>query len=160
MKRTAIIGVIGASRADAEAIALAEEVGRGIARGGGILICGGLGGVMEAAARGAKMEGGITVGVLPGTRRDDANGYIDIPIVTGMSYARNIVIVRSSGAVIAVKGASGTLSEIAYALQLDVPVVGLKTWRLSEISPLGERIHRVEDAPTAVSRAFELARSK
>jgi len=115
---------------------------------------------MEAASRGAKMENGTTVGVLPGARRADANKYIDIPIVTGMSYARNIIIVRSSAAVIAVKGASGTLSEIAYALQLGVPVVGLKTWRLSEISPLGEQVYRVDDAPSAVRKAFELARVK
>ncbi|GAG43986.1 unnamed protein product, partial [marine sediment metagenome] len=133
-----LIGVIGSSRADGEAIALAKEVGKGIARGGGILLCGGLGGVMEAAAQGAKEEGGITVGVLPGTCRDEANDYIDIPIVTGMGFARNIIIVRSSHAVIAVKGESGTLSEIAYALQLSVPIVGLKTWRLSEISAIGE----------------------
>jgi len=155
-----MIGVIGASRADDEAVALAEEVGRGVARGGGILVCGGLGGVMEAAARGAKEEGGVTVGVLPGQRRDHANKYIDIPIVTGMSFARNIIIIRSSNVVIAVKGASGTLSEIAYALQLDVPVVGLKTWRLSEISDIGKRIHEEDDPSSAVRKAFELAGSK
>ena len=160
MKRSIMIGVIGASRADAEAVALAEEVGRGVARAGGILVCGGLGGVMEAAARGAKEEGGVTVGIIPGTRRSDAGRYIDIPIVTGMSFARNVIIVRSSMAVIAVKGASGTLSEIAYALQLDVPVVGLKTWRLSEISDIGKRIHEEDDPSSAVRKAFELAGSK
>ncbi len=125
------IGVIGAGSCNNEMEGIAEEVGREIAKEGAILICGGLGGVMEASARGAKAEGGVTVGILPGFDPSSANPFIDIKIVTGMSHARNILIVRSSDALIAVSGGYGTLSEIAIALKLNKPVIGLKTWNVS-----------------------------
>jgi uncharacterized protein (TIGR00725 family) len=128
-----IVGVIGASQADRDTMRDAYEVGRLIARKGAALICGGLGGVMEEAARGAKKEGGLTIGVLPGDDLRQANPYIDVPIVTGMGYARNVIIVRSSRAIIAVGGSYGTLSEIAYALNLGVPLVGLGTWDIAKI---------------------------
>ncbi|GAH11670.1 unnamed protein product, partial [marine sediment metagenome] len=96
-----------------------------------ILICGGRGGVMEAACKGAKEEKGITIGVLPGNDKENANPYIDIPIVTGMGEARNVIIARSSDAVIAIAGKYGTLSEIAFALRFDVPVVGIATWNIN-----------------------------
>ena len=103
------IGIIGASECSLETERLAEEVGREIARNKAILVCGGLGGVMEASARGAKQEGGITVGILPGFSFEDANPFIDIPIVTGLSHARNVLVVRSSHALIAIEGGYGTL---------------------------------------------------
>jgi hypothetical protein len=123
-----IVAVIGAGTCNKEISDIAEEVGRLIARKGAILVTGGLGGVMEAASRGAKEAGGITVGILPGFSKDEANQYVQIPITTGLSHARNIIVVRSADAVIAVAGEYGTLSEIAIALKLGKPVVGIKTW--------------------------------
>ena len=142
------IGVIGSGRCSREIYQLAERVGEGIARRGAILICGGLGGVMEGACRGAKAAGGTTVGILPGVRPDDANPYVDLPIVTGLSLARNLLVVRSSQALIAIEGAYGTLSEIAFSLQLGVPVIGLKaTYR-------DRRMIHADDADDAVTQAF------
>lgn len=143
------IGVIGAGGCSGEVQKIAEEVGREIAKKGAILICGGLGGVMEASARGAKAEGGITVGILPGFDPSDANPFIDIKIITGLSHARNVLIVRSSDALIAVSGGYGTLSEIAIALKLQKPVVGLNTW---DISPA---IVQAGNAEEAVKKAIE-----
>ncbi len=127
-----LIGVLGGSAAAAEMERLAEEVGREIARRGAVLICGGRSGIMEAACRGAKEEGGLTIGVLPGEHRSEANPYVDVAVVTGMGVARNAIIVRSAAAVIAIDGRYGTLSEIAFALQLGVPVIGLNTWQVSD----------------------------
>jgi len=107
---------------------LAEEVGRAVATAGAVLISGGLGGVMEAAARGARQAGGLSVGILPGPHHREANPFIDISIATDMGHARNAVVVRSSHAVIALPGESGTLSEVALALKMGIPVVGLKSW--------------------------------
>ncbi|MEE9201970.1 MAG: TIGR00725 family protein [Dehalococcoidia bacterium] len=125
-----LIAVIGGSRCTSEEARSAEGVGRELARRGITVVCGGLGGVMEAAARGAAAEGGRTVGILPGNSPEDANPYIQIPIVTGMGYARNTIVVKSARAVIAVGGSFGTLSEIAFALQGGTPVVGIGTWEL------------------------------
>ena len=119
------IGVIGSSRPSPEGARLAEAVGRLLGQAGVVLICGGLGGIMEAAARGAAGAGGLTVGLLPGTQAADANPFIALPLPTGLSYARNILVVRASQAVIAIEWGYGTLSEIAFALQLGVPVIGL-----------------------------------
>ncbi|HAV43410.1 TPA: TIGR00725 family protein [bacterium] len=122
------IGVIGNNTASLQTRRLAYEVGKEIAKGGGILICGGLGGVMEAACQGTRDAGGMTVGILPGSSSKEANPYVSIPIVTGFSHGRNIIVVRSSEAIIAIEGSYGTLSEIAFALILDIPVIGLNTW--------------------------------
>lgn len=125
-----IIGVIGQGRdCSAELLKDAEEVGFRIVQKGAILICGGLGGVMEAACRGAKKGGGTTIGVLPGTDKFSANEFVDIPIVTGLGEARNSIIVRTADALIAIGGKYGTLSEIAFALSFGKPVVGLNTWK-------------------------------
>ena len=123
-----VIGVIGAGVATAEQTALAQEVGWLIARRGWHLVCGGLGGVMEAAARGAHEVGGVTIGLLPGNHRDAANSYIQIPIATGMGEGRNLLIVRSAELLIAIGGRYGTLSEIALALKTGTPVIGLDSW--------------------------------
>ena len=113
----------------------AEEVGRLIGERGGDLICCGLGGVMEAAARGTKAAGGMTIGILPGGRPSEANSFIDIPIVTGMGYARNVIIVQSAAGVVALPGKFGTLTEIAYAVLFGKPVIGLHSWNVGADIP-------------------------
>jgi uncharacterized protein (TIGR00725 family) len=125
---TKMIGVIGAGSCNSEVYELAREVGMGIAKMGAILVCGGLGGVMEGACLGACEAGGQTVGILPGPDRGHANPHVTIPIVTDLGHARNILIVRSSDQLIAISGGYGTLSEISIALKLGKPVVGLSTW--------------------------------
>lgn len=122
------IGVIGGNQAVPDFLKLAGQIGQKIAQAGYVLICGGRFGVMEAACKGAKNAGGLTIGILPGDSRNEANPFVDIPIVTGMGIGRNIIVIRSSEVVIAIDGQFGTLSEIAYALQLGIPVIGLKTW--------------------------------
>src|SRR5678815_2375684 len=126
------VAVVGAGAPDTRVAALAEEVGRLLARSGAVVVCGGLGGVMEAACRGAKSEGGTTVGILPGSDRNDANPWVDVAIPTGLGEARNALVVRSVDVVIAIRGEYGTLSEIALALKTGEPVVGLETWELSQ----------------------------
>jgi len=122
------IGVIGGAAAGQEFIDMAFEVGRLIAKNEAILVCGGLSGVMEAAARGAKEEGGLTVGILPGEKTEAANSFIDIPIATGLGYTRNALVVMNADVLIAINGSYGTLSEIAYGRVQGRIVVGLGTW--------------------------------
>jgi len=151
------IGVVGEGVCSARVAREAERVGAAIAGAGAVLFCGGLRGVMEAAARGAAEAGGVVVGLLPGFRRRDANRWVSIPIVTGMDQARNVVLVRSCDAVIAIGGMYGTLSEIALALKLGIPVVGLRTWRLQQ--PEGRRVPLlvVATPEDAVARALRAA---
>ncbi|MBU0600316.1 TIGR00725 family protein [bacterium] len=130
------IGVIGAGVCSQELAKLAYEVGYYIGQSKAILICGGLGGVMEEACRGAKDAGGVTVGVLPGLSSTDSNPYLDVKMVTALNEARNLIIVRSSQAIIAISGEYGTLSEIAFALKFKIPIIGLKTWNLGSNVPL------------------------
>ncbi len=125
-----LIGVIGGGSCTAGIAELAEAVGEELARRGAALICGGRGGVMEAACRGAKRAGGITIGVLPGRDPTTANRFVDIPIATGLGEARNLVIVNAAAAVIAIDGKHGTLSELGFALKLGKRVVGLATWEI------------------------------
>jgi uncharacterized protein (TIGR00725 family) len=155
LKDKFFISVIGASNCSAKESKLAEEVGRELARRGAIVICGGLNGVMEAVCRGAKSEGGLTVGILPGNNRRDANPYVDIPIITGIGYARNSIVAKSGQAVVAVGGKYGTLSEIAYALQDKIPVIGLGTWKLATIKSKDESIIIANNASDAVDKAIE-----
>ncbi len=147
------ITVVGGGHCDTRTASDAERVGAAIARGGGVLISGGLGGVMEAASRGARGAGGTTIGVLPGERAEDANEFVDIPIVTGMGQARNIVNVLSGEVVVALRGEGGTLSEIAVALRSRIPVVAVDAWR--EID--GVRV--VDSAEAAAELALHLARA-
>jgi len=154
MKRKKIIGLIGGGVCSPEIEKIAKKVGRCIAERGGILVCGGLGGVMEAGCKGAKEAGGMTIGILPGMNPNDANEYVDIPIATGVGYARNIIIVNTSDAVIAVDGKFGTLSEIAFCLQFGVPVIGLLSW---EIDP---SIIPAKTPEQAVEIAFSIRRKK
>src|SRR5205823_14093746 len=133
----------------------AEEVGRLLARGGATVVCGGLGGVMEAAARGAKAEGGTSIGLLPGLSRDDAAPDLTISIPTGLGEARNALVVRAADAVIAIGGGFGTLSEVALALKTGTPVVGLMTWELAKDGDPVDPFARARDPAEAVRIALE-----
>jgi uncharacterized protein (TIGR00725 family) len=150
-KRPLRITVVGGGRCDRETASIAERVGIEIARRGGVVVSGGLGGVMEAASRGAKSVGGTTVGILPGQRAEDANEHVDIPIATGMGEARNVVNVRCADAVIAVDGGYGTLSEIALALKMGIPVVALSSWAVTA------DVLEADSPESAVEKAFEAA---
>jgi uncharacterized protein (TIGR00725 family) len=144
-----IIAVIGGRRVEKSLLEEAEKVGRLIARSGMALVCGGLGGVMEAASRGARSEGGTTIGILPQDHKRDVNDYIDIPIVTGMGIGRNVIIARTADALVAIGGEYGTLSEIAFALQLGKPVIGVRTWEIKGIVT-------AVNAEDAMGKALEL----
>lgn len=141
-----IIGVIGAGSVDESAWDCAEEVGRLIAGRGAILVCGGLGGVMEAAAKGAKCGGGITIGVLPHATTGGENPYIDVPVATGFGEGRNVIIVRTADVLIAVYGEYGTLSEIALALKMGKPVIGIHSWEIPGIIKANSAVDAVEKA--------------
>jgi uncharacterized protein (TIGR00725 family) len=153
-----IIAVIGNSSCSPEETKLAETVGELLAQRGATIVCGGLGGVMEAVCRGAKSKGGLTVGILPGQDSSMANPCVDIPVVTGIGEARNVAVVKSAQAVIAICGGYGTLSEIAYALKSAIPVIGLNTWSLSRNGREDDSIIRVKSPAEAVDKAISLAK--
>lgn len=155
MKRQRVIAVIGPGTSlSPDVEALAEQVGREVARSSSTLICGGLGGVMEAACRGARSEGGRTVGILPGYSADEANGWVEVPIATGLGEARNLVIVRTADAVIAVGGRYGTLTEIAFALHEGKPVIGLGSWKLTQPGKQVDELKHANDAKDAIRKAL------
>src|SRR5438309_227477 len=135
----------------------AEAVGRELARRGAVVVCGGLGGVMEAVCRGAKLEGGLTVGILPGDDRGAANPYVDVAVPTGMGEARNALVVRAADVVIAVGGEFGTLSEIALALRTGRTVVGIDTWQLSRPGQEEDPVVRAREPEDAVEAALAVA---
>ena len=147
----------GPDPAPDDVAAEAEEVGRLLAREGAVLVCGGLGGTMEAACRGAASEGGLSVGILPDADRSRANPYLTVAIPTGMGEMRNALVVRAADAVIAIAGEFGTLSEIAFALKIGVPVVGLGTWELRKAGQPVDAFTRVDDPSAAVAEAIRLA---
>lgn len=159
IQRPPLIAVIGGSMAPPEEVATAEAVGRGLAERGAVLICGGRSGVMEAACRGAKSAGGLTIGILPGTAREEANPYVDVPIVTGIGEARNVIVVRSAQAVIAIGGSYGTLTEIAYALLFGTPVVALNSWEIARPGHPPPPIHHAATPEEAVALALRLGRA-
>ncbi len=136
----------------------AREVGRAIAEAGAVLVCGGLGGVMEAACRGAEEGGGLTVGILPGRDRAEANRYVDVAVPTGLGEVRNALVVRAADAVVALSGEYGTLSEIALALQAGIPVVGLDTWELGHGGRPVEAVVLAQSPAQAVELALGLAK--
>jgi len=154
-----LIAVIGGSSATPEEAALAEGVGRALARAGALLICGGRGGVMEAACRGAREAGGLTIDVLRGGDRREANAYVDIAIATGIGYARNAIIARTADGLIAVGGSYGTLSEIGLALGYDKPLVGLLTWEMAREGHAEVPITRAKTPEEAVDMILERVRS-
>ncbi len=150
-----LIGVVGSGLEDPVLNGLAAEVGRLIACERMVLVSGGLGGVMQASCRGAKESGGTTVGILPGLDPNEANSHVDIPIATGLGEMRNLLVVRAATALIAIGGNYGTLSEIALALKLKKPVVGLKTWDVSpEIIVAADPVEAVALAVKAVRSAL------
>lgn len=152
--RAPMVAVVGAGRADEADRTAARAVGRGLADAGATVVCGGLGGVMEAVCAGAREVGGTTVGILPGTSRDDANPHVVVAVPTGLGEARNTVVVRTADVVVAVGGEYGTLSEVAFALKLGVPVVGLGTWELRRDGTVDDGIEVAAHAPDAVRRAL------
>ncbi len=154
MARSIAIAVIGAGDAPADLRQRAFEVGREIARAGAVLINGGLGGVMEAAARGARGEGGRTLGILPGYDTAAANPHVEYAIATGMGEARNAIVVASADAVIALAGEGGTLAEIGFALKLGRPIVALDSW------PELKGLERSTTPADAVARALALAQNR
>jgi len=151
------IAVIGGGKCTPEEAAIAESVGSELAKRGVVLVCGGLGGVMEAACKGALEEGGTTVGILPYENADLVNPYVEIPIVTGMGQARNMVIIRTVQAVIAISGEYGTLSEIAFALKNEKPVIGLNTWSLYKNNQDVHAIIPADNPVDAVEKAIAVA---
>lgn len=154
---TPYIAVIGGSEYVEEDCRAAEEVGSALAKAGALVLCGGLSGVMEAACRGAKKHGGTTIGFLPGKRRGEENDHVDIALPTGMGEMRNMLIVHAADAVIAIGGEFGTLSELAFALRVGKPVVGLRTWELSKKGKSSDAVYAVDDPRSAVEKALELA---
>jgi uncharacterized protein (TIGR00725 family) len=144
------VAIVGPGEATREQEAAAELVGAQLALAGAVLVCGGLGGVMAAACRGAAAAGGVTVGLLPGTDRRAANQWVQVAIATGLGELRNGLVVRAADVVVAVGGAYGTLSELALALKTGVPVVGVDTWAI-------DGIEQAQSAERAVARALALA---
>ena len=149
--------MIGAGQASDDEMAAGEEIGRRLAEAGAVLVCGGLGGVMDAAARGCEAVGGTSVGVLPGEDRAHASAHLTVRIATGLGEARNAIVARAADAVIAVGGEFGTLSEIALALKMGKPVVGLGTWSLDLEGLPGDPLQRASDPADAVARALDAA---
>ena len=159
---TPYIAVVGAGDAidgspEAEA---AEALGRALAEAGAVVVCGGLGGVMAAACRGASAAGGTTVGILPGSSRADANPWVGVALPTGLGEARNALVVRAVDVLVAVGGGYGTLSEIGLALRTGTPVVGLGTWELARGGAPDAGVERVTSPTEAARRALELARRR
>ena len=151
------ISVIGASEGEPEVLRDAEAVGRSIAEAGAVLVCGGLTGVMEAASKGAADAGGVVVAVLPTLSPADANPYVRYAVATGTGHARNLAVVASGQAVIAVGGEWGTLSEIAYARKLGRPVVAIQSWTLRNRSGTDLGIVEAETPEEAVEAALSAA---
>jgi uncharacterized protein (TIGR00725 family) len=157
-----IISVIGGENAPADALDFAEEAGRELGKRGGTVCCGGSGGIMEAACRGARSAGGHTIGILPGHDASESppNPWVEFPVFTGIGYARNSAVVLSGDAVIAIDGAYGTLSEIAFALIHGVPLVGLDTWDFAYHGHDDEKIARAASPQEAVEMAMEMAKQR
>ena len=156
MSREHYIAVVGPSAGTPAELALGEAVGRLIAEAGAVLVCGGMGGVMEAAAGGCTDAGGRSVGILPSESRLDANPYLTVAVATGLGEARNAIVVRTADAVIAIRGEFGTLSEIALALKMGRPVIGLGTWELAKDGVPVDAVVRASDPQDAVKTALQL----
>jgi uncharacterized protein (TIGR00725 family) len=150
------VGVVGSSSPSPQLEAVAEQVGRELAIAGAVVVTGGLGGVMAAATRGAVEAGGMTIGILPGLDRKEANPWVRAAIPTGIGELRNGLVVRASDVVIAIGGEYGTLSEIAFALKSGVPVVGVATWSLTRPDGSVDDGMTVVDADSAVVTALAL----
>ena len=152
LERKPMVAVIGAGKCSKKLRDMAAKVGQHVAENGGVIVCGGMGGIMEGAARGAREAGGTTIGILPTDNKEDANEFIDYVIPTGFGEARNIMVVRTADAVVAFPGKYGTLSEMAFALLAGKPVISVSAWKL------GDEIRQVADPLEAAKLAMELAR--
>ena len=159
-QRPIIISVIGGSNAAQKDLDAAYQVGLELAKRGAIVLCGGLTGVMEAVCRGAKEAGGTTVGIMPGNTAEEANPYVDIPIATGMGYARNAIVARAGQAIIAIDGAYGTLSEIGHGLGDGVLIVGLNTWQFTIDGKADTTIVNADNPLDAVEKALAYAKAR
>ncbi len=153
-----VIAVVGAGRATPEQAAAAERAGRAVARSGAVLVCGGLGGCMAAACKGARTEGGLTLGFLPSNDRAAANPDVDLVVPTNMGVMRNVLIILAADAVVAIDGGLGTLGEIAIALQHKKPVFGLDTWAVDPARSGGASVVACATPEEAVAKALEAAR--
>lgn len=154
MRRKVLIGVVGSGNASLAGIILAREVGRLLAERGWVVVCGGLGGIMDAAAQGCYDAGGDVVGILPGTSTDNASAYVTIPVVTDLGHARNVVIAHTAAALIAIEGEYGTLSEIAIGLKLGRPVVALRCpFKLPDVSSAETARQAVDFVYTALKES-------
>jgi uncharacterized protein (TIGR00725 family) len=149
VSRTRYVAVVGPGSASAEELALAEAVGAGLGDAGAVVVTGGLGGVMEAASRGARSRRALTLGILPGEDRTDANGWVEVAVATGLGELRNGLVVRAADAVVAIGGGHGTLSEVAFALKLGRPVVGLGSFAMHDV----EQVSTPEEAVARALRA-------
>ncbi len=149
------VSVIGGGTITEEQTSRAEAVGRELGSRGHTVVCGGRGGTMEAVCRGAKKEGGTTIGILPSEDREQANDYVDVPIATGLGHARNALVPLNGDAVIALAGGVGTLSEIGFAGIYDRPLVGLETHELTDLEIALETVETPEAAVDAVEAAVE-----
>jgi hypothetical protein len=157
-KRPIVIGVICGEFPPKEMEPMGEKVGELIARQGGVLICGGMGGLMEKACEGAWKAGGLTIGVLPTSRKNDANPYVVLPIVTAMNTMRNVIIVRTADALIAIDGNFGTLTEIIHGLDLKKKVVLLNSWPIAKLGIDSDQFIEVSTPEEAVKKAYEVAK--
>jgi len=146
LRKARRVAVIGGHQPDEEALKIAYEIGQRLAQAGAILVCGGLSGVMEAAARGAREAGGLTIGILPGTNPEEANPFIDLPLATGIGFSRNSMVVLNADSVIAIDGEYGTLSEIAFARLYNKKVVGINTWKIEGVLPVNSASEAVDQA--------------
>ena len=153
VERKPVIAIVGAGKCSKKLRDNAATVGRYVAKNDGVVVCGGLGGIMEGAARGAWEGGGVSIGILPSDDRADANKFVTFAIPTGFGEARNMMVIRAADAVVAFPGKFGTLSEMAFALKLGKPLISLSAWKL------GDEIVAVEDPAEAAEKAMELARA-
>ena len=153
VERKPVIAIVGAGKCSKKLRDNAATVGRYVAKNDGVVVCGGLGGIMEGAARGAWEGGGVSIGILPSDDRADANKFVTFAIPTGFGEARNMMVIRAADAVVAFPGTFGTLSEMAFALKLGKPLISLSAWKL------GDEIVAVEDPAEAAEKAMELARA-
>jgi uncharacterized protein (TIGR00725 family) len=150
-KRKPVIAVVGASKCSKKMRDIAADIGKYVAQHGGVIVCGGLGGVMEGAARGAREAGGVTIGILPSDDKAEANEFIDYVIPTGLGEVRNILVIRTADAVIALPGKYGTLTEISFALLHGKPLISVSSWKI------GDEVKQMEDHMEAAKLAMELA---
>ncbi len=148
LRNRLFVGVIGAGECDTELAAEARTLGQELAAAGAVVVCGGMGGVMRAVCQGALERGGLTIGIIPGSERSQANEFVALPIATGFGEARNLIIIRTADILIAIGGSYGTLSEIGFALKMGKRVIGLKTWEIDGV----ERVASVEEVLTRLNK--------